>query len=184
VVIVKKLAPTWEKLASVFKNENDVVIANIDADKYGDVGSKFGVSGFPTLKFFPKDNKEGVAYEGGRELSDFIQYMNDKAGTKRTESGRLDETFGRVPALDEIASTFLTSDKNSALKKAEETLKSLTGKHGDVEFYAKYMKAIINKGNNFVETEKRKTNKTHGRRKCIITKNGRINSKKEYHISI
>jgi len=152
----KKIAPTWEKLASVFKNENDVVIANIDAEKYGDVGSRFGVSGFPTLKFFPKDNKEGVAYEGGRELSDFIQYMNEKAGTKRTESGKLDETFGRVSALDDIASSFLSSDKNSALKKAEEALK---GKHGDVEFYVKYMKAIISKGNNFVETEKERLTK-------------------------
>jgi len=156
----KKLAPIWEKLSSVFKNDNDVVIANIDADKFGDVGSKYGVSGFPTLKFFPKDTKGGVAYEGGRELSDFVKYINEKAGTKRTDSGRLDETFGRVSALDDLASAFLSSsDKNSALKKAEETLKSLSGNHGDVEFYVKYMKAIISKGNNFVETEKERLTK-------------------------
>jgi len=120
----KKLAPTWEKLASVYKNENGVVIANIDADKNGDVGTKYGVSGFPTLKFYPKDNKAGVAYEGGRELSDFVNYINEKTGTKRTESGKLDETFGRVSALDDIASAFLSSsDKNSDLKKSRRNIK-------------------------------------------------------------
>jgi len=151
----KKLAPIWDKLASIYKNENEVVIANIDADKFGDVGTKYGVSGFPTLKFFPKDNKEGVAYEGGRELSDFVKYINEKAGTKRSESGRLEETVGRVSSLDDLASTFLSSDKNSVLKSAEDKVKTLKGTestHGDL--YVKYMKAIINKGNNFVESEK------------------------------
>ena len=36
-----------------------VVIAKIDADAHRDVGSRFGVTGFPTLKWFPKNNKEG-----------------------------------------------------------------------------------------------------------------------------
>lgn len=30
------------------------MIARVDADAHRDVGGKFGVSGFPTLKFFPK----------------------------------------------------------------------------------------------------------------------------------
>lgn len=38
-------------------NEPDVVIAKIDADHYRDAASKYGVTGFPTLKWFSKDNK-------------------------------------------------------------------------------------------------------------------------------
>jgi protein disulfide-isomerase A6 len=151
----KKLAPIWDKLASIFKNDDNVVIANIDADKYGDVGGKYGVSGFPTIKFFPKDNKAGVAYEGGRELSDFVKYINEKAGTKRTESGRLEESAGRISQLDEIVSNFLSStSKAEELKKAEVIVKSLAGdvvKHG--ETYLSYMKAIIKKGQDVVESE-------------------------------
>jgi protein disulfide-isomerase A6 len=157
----KKLAPIWEKLATIFKNEKDVVIANIDADKYGDVGTKYGVNGFPTIKFFSKDNKDGQAYEQQRELADFVTFINTATGAKRTVSGRLDETAGRVSQLDEVASTFLSSTtKDGEAKKAEGVVKGLSGdeaKNGDV--YVKYMKAISKKGNSFVETEKERLTK-------------------------
>jgi len=43
----------WEKLAKAFDGEKSVVIAKVDADKHKSLGSRFGVQGFPTLKFFP-----------------------------------------------------------------------------------------------------------------------------------
>jgi len=157
----KKLAPTWEKLANVFKNEKDVVIANIDADKYGDVGSRYGVSGFPTIKYFPKNNKDGVPYEQQRELFDLVKWLNEQTGAKRQVNGRLDDGAGRVGTLDELANTYLTSTtKDGVIKKAEGILSSLTGddaKNGDV--YVRYMKAIAKKGNSFVETERERLTK-------------------------
>jgi len=151
----KKLAPTWEKLASIYKNEENVVIANIDAEKNSAVGGRFGVSGFPTIKFFPQDNKAGVAYEGGRELADFVKYINEKTGAKRTVSGKLEESAGRISHLDEIVSNFLSSaSKDEAIKKAEGVIKTLKGeavKHG--ETYLSYMRAIIKKGKDVIETE-------------------------------
>nr|GMD05790.1 probable protein disulfide-isomerase A6 [Ipomoea batatas]GMD10723.1 probable protein disulfide-isomerase A6 [Ipomoea batatas] len=85
----KHLAPTYEKVATAFKLDEDVVIANCDADKYKDLGEKYGVSGFPTLKFFPKGNKDGEDYEGGRDLDDFVNFINEKCGTKRDAKGQL-----------------------------------------------------------------------------------------------
>jgi len=151
----KKLAPIWEKLASIYKNEKDVVVASVDADKHKDLGGRFGVSGFPTIKYFPKDNKEGQPYEGSRELSDFVKFLNEKTGTKRTDSGRLDESSGRVPQLDEIVSNFLSStSKDKDIAKAEEIVSSLTGDGAvNADNYIKYMKAIVKKGNNLVESE-------------------------------
>ena len=60
----QSLAPTYEKLAQVFANEPSVVIANVDADGNRDLGSRFEVSGFPTIKAFPPNDKSGVEYEG------------------------------------------------------------------------------------------------------------------------
>jgi len=151
----KKLAPIWEKLANIYKNEENVVVANIDADKHGDIGGRFGVSGFPTIKFFPKDDKAGVAYEGARELSDFVNYLNEKTGTKRTITGKLDETAGRVSQLDSVVSSLLSSkSKEEVLKKAEGVVKSLSGDDAkNAANYINYIKAIIKKGESVVETE-------------------------------
>jgi hypothetical protein len=47
------------------------------------------VSGYPTLKFFPKGNKAGEDYEGGRDLDDFVNFINEKTGTSRDSKGQL-----------------------------------------------------------------------------------------------
>ena len=39
-----------------------------------DVPSEFNVQGFPTLFFVPKDNKP-IAFEGDREVKDFMKYI-------------------------------------------------------------------------------------------------------------
>lgn len=47
------------------------------------------MSGYPTLKFFPKGNKAGEDYEGGRDTDDFINFINEKTGTSRDSKGQL-----------------------------------------------------------------------------------------------
>jgi len=152
----KHLAPTWEKLATIFKNEKEVVVANLDADKHSELGTKYGVSGFPTIKFYPKNNKDGKDYDGGRDLSDFVKFLNDESGTKRKTDGRLDDNAGLINSLDELASQFLqSSTKESTIKSAESLVSKLNAnekENGD--YYVKYMKAIVKKGNAFVDSEK------------------------------
>jgi protein disulfide-isomerase A6 len=41
------------------------------------------------LKFFPKSNKAGDEYEGGRDLDDFVAFINEKCGTSRDGKGQL-----------------------------------------------------------------------------------------------
>ena len=43
--------------------DTQVVVGKVDADKHRDLAQRFGVSGFPTLKFFAAgEDKEAVAY--------------------------------------------------------------------------------------------------------------------------
>ncbi len=45
----------YEQVGEAFAKFNDkVVIAKVDADAHKELGSRFEVRGFPTLKFFPK----------------------------------------------------------------------------------------------------------------------------------
>ena len=69
------------------------VVANIDADAVPNkpLAAKYGVTGFPTIKFFSKDTKEPIAYEGGRTEADFVSFLNEKCGTHRAVGGGLND---------------------------------------------------------------------------------------------
>jgi protein disulfide-isomerase A6 len=151
----KRLAPDYEKVAAAFAAEPNVVIAKVDADKHKGVGGKYGVSGFPTIKFFGKNSKEGEAYEGARDVQAFVDYINEKAGTSRDAKGRLGATAGRIADLDAIAAKFIGSDNADALiKEAEVIAEKLEGAAADAgKIYTKLMATIKSKGKSFLETE-------------------------------
>lgn len=74
----KKLVPVYDEVGEKFKGSN-VVIAKMDAT-LNDAPPEFKVSGFPTMYWAPKDNKENpVKYQGGREVSDFVEYIKKHA---------------------------------------------------------------------------------------------------------
>lgn len=80
----KNLAPIYEELATGFAHAGDKVsIAKVDADEHKSLGKRFGVQGFPTLKWF--DGKAGSKpedYNGGRDLESLTKFINDKTGVK------------------------------------------------------------------------------------------------------
>ncbi|CAG7852820.1 Protein disulfide-isomerase tigA; Flags: Precursor [Serendipita indica DSM 11827] len=80
----KNLAPTYEKLGDAFSHAKDKVsIVKVDADGKGKaLGSKYGVTGFPTLKWFNGDGSEPEAYNGGRELEELASFVTKKTGVK------------------------------------------------------------------------------------------------------
>jgi len=150
----KRLTPIWEKLSAVFKNDKDVVIASLDADAHKDLGSRYGVTGFPTLIHFSKSDKSGDRYSGGRELPDLVSHVNTKAGTQRLDNGQLSSTVGRDSALDELAHKFWTnpSDREAIVKETEAAIEKTSSAH--YQWYSKFMSVIIKKGDSWVETER------------------------------
>ncbi|KAI0833040.1 disulfide isomerase [Hypoxylon sp. FL0890] len=78
----KNLAPVYEELAQVFASSKDVQIAKVDADAERDLGKKYGVQGFPTLKWFDGKSDKPIDYEGGRDLESLTKFITDKTGVK------------------------------------------------------------------------------------------------------
>ncbi|CAG8602823.1 14158_t:CDS:10 [Rhizophagus irregularis] len=80
----KKLAPVYEQLADSFSHAKDqVIIAKVDADNHKDLGNRFGVGGYPTLKWFNKgviDNPD--EYDKGRDLESLISFVEEKTGVR------------------------------------------------------------------------------------------------------
>jgi len=83
----KKLAPVWDELGEAFKGNDNIVIAKFDAT----VNEADGVEirGYPTLKWYPKGNKEGEDYNGERDLPAFKKFIEDN--TASSESAKQDE---------------------------------------------------------------------------------------------
>jgi len=153
----KSLAPDYEKVANAFANEPNVVVAKIDADAHKEKAGKYGVTGFPTIKFFGKNSKETPqSYESARDVQSFVDFLNDKAGVSRSADGKLGKTAGRIAALDEIAAKFTAAgaDQAALAKEAASVVSGLAGAEKESgSYYVKVMSVLQSKGKTFLETE-------------------------------
>lgn len=90
----KALAPTWADLAKDVADVEDLVIADFDATVNEVPGLE--IRGYPTLKFYPKNNKAGQDYDGDRDLDAFKNWLGEnseafKAARPATEGATTDE---------------------------------------------------------------------------------------------
>jgi len=84
----KKLAPVWEELAETFEGVDHVKIAKIDATA-NNLPKNINVRGYPTLIFFPANNKAGVPYNGERDLPSMTKFVVEQS-TKPVKIGKED----------------------------------------------------------------------------------------------
>lgn len=84
----KKLAPIYEELADSFSSNKGINIAKVDGDEHKSLSTKFGISGFPTIKFFDGKSKEGEDYTGGRELEDLQSFITEKTGIRAKRAAK------------------------------------------------------------------------------------------------
>ncbi|KAI9477905.1 MAG: thioredoxin-like protein [Benjaminiella poitrasii] len=155
----KNLAPIWERLGHTFANEENVVIAKIDADKEKDIGQEFQIEGFPTIKYFPAGAANPIAYSGARSEAAFVKFLNENAGTKRTVGGGLESDAGRISELDELVSRFMKEQgkREEIHKEAQDVAKKVGTRYAN--YYAKIMEKMLTNGDKFLETEKQRLSK-------------------------
>ena len=75
----KNLAPHWATAATELKGK--VKVGALDATEHTIMGNKFGVRGYPTIKFFPAGKKswdDVSEYDGGRTSGDIVSWASDK----------------------------------------------------------------------------------------------------------
>lgn len=77
----KSLAPIWTELGQFVEGLEDVVIAKMDSTANEVPG--VSVKSYPTLIWYPKGNKKGTAYSGGRELSDLKDFLDTNSASYR-----------------------------------------------------------------------------------------------------
>ncbi|KAH8702758.1 thioredoxin-like protein [Phaeosphaeriaceae sp. PMI808] len=106
----KNLAPVYEELATVFQHASDKVsVAKVDADQHKSLGKDYGVSGFPTLKWFDGKSNKPTDYSGGRDLESLSKFITEQTGLKPKVKGKLpsqvvflnDQTFKQKVGKDQ-----------------------------------------------------------------------------------
>ena len=123
-----------------------------DAGHNKPVAQMYGVSSYPTLKFFGrgKENKGNpVTYNGGRSEQAFVDFLNEKCGTQRAVGGGLHDMAGRIPSLDELAQKFIdaTADvRTTILGEAANLGKEAKG-------YIRVMEKIAEKSSEYITKE-------------------------------
>ena len=128
-------------MAADFAAEEGVLIAKMDAeaDNAKATAQSLGVSGYPTIKFFPKGSKEAEDYSGARTEDVLVDYVNEKAGTYRVAGGGLNTKAGTVEAIDSILQKYVTANGLADVAKAttdiQEALKGVQNK--STEYYLK-----------------------------------------------
>jgi len=73
------LSPVWdeaaEKAAKAFPEKGKVVIAKVDCDKHGGLGTRFHVTKYPTLKYVRNGQMAKREYRGQRSADKFIEFV-------------------------------------------------------------------------------------------------------------
>jgi len=87
----KRLAPTWEKLAEKFKDNENVVIGHVDCTA-GDNAHRAlcdsnGVNGFPTLNIY-KNGEKVDEYNGKRDLVDLHEFVEKQLSAKEEKEAK------------------------------------------------------------------------------------------------
>ncbi|KAI9838144.1 MAG: hypothetical protein M1837_002639 [Sclerophora amabilis] len=79
----KTLAPVYEELGQHFAFASDKLsIAKVDADANKALAQRFGVQGFPTLKWFDGKSEKPEDYNSGRDLESLSSFVSEKTGVK------------------------------------------------------------------------------------------------------
>jgi len=80
----KRLAPEYEAAAKDLKeHEPPIPLAKVDATEEPELATRYGVSGYPTMKLFRRGR--AYEYEGGRDHNKIVNYMMQQASPPSVE---------------------------------------------------------------------------------------------------
>jgi hypothetical protein len=75
------MKPAWDQLGDEFADSTSVVIGDVDCTVEEELCGKYGVEGYPTIKYFTgATDPTGDSYDGGREYDDLKAFADENLG--------------------------------------------------------------------------------------------------------
>eukprot|EP00798_Chlamydomonas_sp_ICE-L_P014659 gene14659-20693_t len=85
------MKPKYMEASDYWKaRDSTILFAGVDVMNEPDLGQKFGIRGFPTLKWFV-DGELHSEFKGGKETDDFIKYVRERTVAKTNEVNTVEE---------------------------------------------------------------------------------------------
>jgi len=131
------MKPAWDSLAADYEGNPGIAIVDVDCtkDESKDLCSKYGVRGYPTIKYFTgATDALGDKYEGGRDLAALKKFVDENLGP----------SCG--PGLEELCSEEQLVMLKEAQGLSEEDLKAaIAEKQAEMEGFEEHFKAEVEK---------------------------------------
>lgn len=127
------MKPAWDQLASEYDSNPNIAIVDVDCtkDESKEVCSKYGVRGYPTIKYFTgSTDASGDKYEGGRTFKDLKEFVDENFGPSCGPdnldlcSSEQKAEIEKYVAMDAADVQKLLDEKTEAIDSAEKTFKS------------------------------------------------------------
>ncbi|KAG1671463.1 hypothetical protein FOA52_003121 [Chlamydomonas sp. UWO 241] len=128
----KKLEVPYKEAALKLKDyalENGIVLAKVDATEQAALGEKFGVKGYPTIKWFI-DGEVSADYNGGRDTEGIVSWIKKKTGPFATDL----KSAAELTAFEKESSITFVAYFKTLEGAAFEAFKSFASKTEDVAF--------------------------------------------------
>lgn len=159
----KALKPTWEQLAKVFADENEVIIAAVNCDAHSSLAEEFGVQGFPSIKYFGSSG-EAEDFKGGRDVEDFVNFLNEKAQLELSSDGGVSISAGVIKELADHIKAFVSApsdeERIKAVDTCQTTVESLDERaKSNFAYYVKVFAKVADRGVEYIKGEKQRLSK-------------------------
>lgn len=120
----KALAPEYEMAAGKLKDgEPKIVLAKMDATEQKEIPTRFGVNGYPTLKFFRSGSH--IDYTGGRKADDIVKWVRTKSQTSIPTMNSSSELNSLVSENDVVVVAFIKSGSEDVLAELKDAALSV-----------------------------------------------------------
>jgi protein disulfide-isomerase A6 len=141
------MKPAWDKLGDNFKDSKTVLIGDVDCTIHKGLCSRFGVRGYPTIKYFTGATaSDGDKYEGGRDYDSLKTFAEENLGPSCSVDNKDlcdDDQLALINAAEAMSVADLKTfvkEKETAIEDAETNFKSEVEK-----LQASYQELMANK---------------------------------------
>lgn len=111
----KSLAPEYAKAAQALAKEDSTVkLGKLDATVHDKAAQKFGVRGYPTLKFFR--NGKDSEYGGGRTSDEIVNWLKKKTGPPATVAETVEAAEKAIDGKDVVIVGFFKDQESKDAK--------------------------------------------------------------------